>query len=138
MVIFCKELQRSLQSILGIIGGFLGIIVYIIKISIDYANLKNECANLKRAKIEFDNLKVDYSALKIEVKNNEKRDEEERKKNAEMFNELYNSRNKTNEVLVELASTVKNLVDNMDKKFNDQARQLEKLEQKIDDLKRTN
>lgn len=129
MVIFCKELSRSLQSIIGIISGFIGIVAYVVKISIDYSRLKTRCENLEKSQIEFNTLKLDYSSLKTEVQNNQKRDAEERQKNAEQFSELYASRNKTNDTLTELSTTLKMLVGNINQQFS-------QLEKKIDELNR--
>lgn len=75
------------------------------------------------------NMSMRYQELLSRVEQNEKRDEEERKDNALKFNELYNSRNKTNETLVELTTTVKMMVQNMDQQFVS-------LNKKIDELKK--
>lgn len=75
------------------------------------------------------NMSMRYQELLSRVEQNEKRDEEERKENALKFNELYNSRNKTNETLIELTTTVKMMVQNMDQQFVS-------LNKKIDELKK--
>lgn len=75
------------------------------------------------------NMSMRYQELLSRVEQNEKRDEEERKDNALKFNELYNSRNKTNETLIELTTTVKMMVQNMDQQFVS-------LNKKIDELKK--
>ena len=73
-------------------------------------------------------ISMDYQRLKSVVEQNERRDEEERKENALKFNELYNSRNTTNEALVRLTTTVEMLVTTMSDKF-------ETVYQKIDEIK---
>lgn len=97
-----------LATIIGIVGGggFIGIVGKLIKVGMQYQDLLNRVAQ------------------------NEKRDEEERQSNALKFNELYNSRNKTNEALVELTTTVKMMVSNIDQQFSS-------LNKKIDELNKT-
>lgn len=94
-----------IATVLGIVGGggLVGLLGKVIKMSMKYQDLLNR------------------------VEQNERRDEEERKRNSEKFTELYNSRNKTNEALVELTTTVKLMVTNMDQQFSS-------LNKKIDDL----
>lgn len=70
---------------------------------------------------------MDYQRLKTRFEENEKRDEEERHANQRKFEELYNSRNKTNEALTELTTTIKMMNCNIDQ-------QLKNLEKKIDSL----
>lgn len=70
---------------------------------------------------------MDYQRLKTRFEENEKRDEEERHSNQRKFEELYNSRNKTNEALTELTTTIKMMNCNIDQ-------QLKNLEKKIDSL----
>lgn len=70
---------------------------------------------------------MDYQRLKTRFEENEKRDEEERRSNQRKFEELYNSRNKTNEALTELTTTIKMMNCNIDQ-------QLKNLEKKIDTL----
>lgn len=99
----------NLQSIVTIIsviggGGLVGLLTGLVRISMDYQKLKSV------------------------VEQNERRDEEERKENALKFNELYNSRNTTNEALVRLTTTVEMLVTTMSDKF-------ETVYQKIDEIK---
>lgn len=72
-------------------------------------------------------LSGDYSKLKADFMNNQERDKEEWRKSAEKFTELYNSRNKTNETLIELSTTMKMMLERMDSQFN-------KLDSKIDEL----
>lgn len=95
-----------LATVLSILGGggVIGLIGKILKMGMQYQDLLNR------------------------VKHNEERDEEERRNNAEKFNELYNSRNKTNEALIELTTTVKMMISNMDQQFVS-------LNKKIDELK---
>lgn len=96
--------MSDIAVIVGIVGGLLGILAYVVKIS------------------------MDYQRLKTRLEQNEKRDEEERKENALKFNELYNSRNKTNEALTELTTTVKMMVTNLNQQFAS-------LDKKIDELR---
>lgn len=71
----------------------------------------------------------DLTALKVIIENNSKRDEEERQKTSKKFDELYASKNKTNEVLAELNTTIKMMINNFDNQFKN-------LDKKIDELKR--
>lgn len=70
---------------------------------------------------------MDYQRLKTRFEENERRDVEERSSNQRKFEELYNSRNKTNEALTELTTTLKMMNTNIDQ-------QLKNLEKKIDTL----
>lgn len=96
--------MSDLSMVLSIVIGFVGLLAYVVKVSMDYQKLKSR------------------------LEQNEKRDEEERKENALKFNELYNSRNKTNETLTELTTTVKMLVSNINQQFTS-------LDKKIDELR---
>lgn len=96
--------MSEVSVIIGLIGGIIGILAYVVKISMDYQRIKSR------------------------LDQNEKRDEEERRENALKFNELYNSRNKTNETLTELTTTVKMLVSNINQQFTS-------LDKKIDELR---
>lgn len=101
-ILLCR--RKDLVTYISLIGSVLGLLAYVIKIS------------------------TDYSRLKTRFEENEKRDAEERKKNSEKFTELFNSRNKTNETLIELSTTMKIMVNNMNEQFKN-------LEQKIDKIK---
>lgn len=98
----------------------------------DYQKLKTINLQLERdlqkLQIDFDALNIDYSQTKTKFAQNEKRDEEERSNNEKRFNELYTSRNQTNEVLTELSTTVKMLMQNINTQF-------QQLDKKIDELK---
>lgn len=96
--------MSEVSVIISLIGGIVGILAYVVKISMDYQRIKSR------------------------IDQNEKRDEEERRENALKFNELYNSRNKTNETLTELTTTVKMLVSNINQQFTS-------LDKKIDELR---
>lgn len=80
-------------------------------------------------------LSADYSRLKTKLETTEKAISQMGDNSTRKFEELYNSRNKTNETLVELTTTIKLLVSSMDEKFNSFNNQFEKLERKIDDMK---
>jgi hypothetical protein len=82
---------------------------------------------------------MDYSRLKTRLENNEIKDKEEKEEilkmfekeskiNSAKFTELFNSRNKSNEILTELATTIKLMMKNIDIQF-------ENLDKKIDELK---
>lgn len=71
---------------------------------------------------------MDYQRLKTRFDENEKRDAEERQSNAQKFAELYDSRNKTNEAIIELTTSIKMMNINIDQQFRN-------LEKKIDELK---
>lgn len=70
------------------------------------------------------------STLEIFIQNNSKKLDECEKKNSQNFTELFNSRNKTNEVLAELNTTIRMLVQNINTQF-------ENLDNKIEELKRS-
>lgn len=74
------------------------------------------------------NMASKYQDLVTRVTQNEERDKEERTKTDAKFNELYISRNKTNETLVELSTTIKMMINNMDTQFA-------QLNKKIDEIK---
>lgn len=84
--------------------------------------------DLQKLQKDFETLNIDYSQTKTKFNQNEKRDEEERSNNEKRFNELYTSRNQTNEVLTELSTTVKMLMQNINTQF-------QQLDKKIDELK---
>lgn len=75
------------------------------------------------------NMASKYQDLVTRVTQNEERDKEERSKTELKFNELYTSRNKTNETLVELSTTMKMMFSNMDNQFA-------QLNKKIDEIKK--
>lgn len=98
---------------------------YVVKLSADYSRLKTK---VEQAEETIKNLFSDM----------EKKDE----KYSQKFIDLYNSRNKTNETLTELTTTIKMLVQQMDKQsattdkhFEAINVQFEKLEKKIDEIK---
>lgn len=75
------------------------------------------------------NMGTKYQDLLNRVEANEKRDAEERENNNKKFTELYNSRNKTNETLVELNTTLKLMLTNFDNQFST-------LNKKIDEMRK--
>ena len=77
------------------------------------------------------NMGTKYQDLLNRVEANEKRDAEERENNNKKFTELYNSRNKTNETLVELNTTLKLMLTNFDNQFST-------LNKKIDEMRKEN
>lgn len=83
---------------------------------------------------------MDYSRLKTKLEQNEADDKRERetikkqieeieKRNSKKFDDLFDSRNKTNETLIELTTTIKMMTANMTTQFTN-------LEKKIDELKK--
>lgn len=100
--------------------------------SSDYSKLKTENEQLKKETQDHKNrlsvIENDYRELKTDFENNKKRDEDDRADNAQKFAELYTSRNKTNDTLVELTTTLKMISTNIDQRLNS-------LEKKIDELK---
>lgn len=125
---------HTVVSIISIIGGggLIGIIGKVIKMSMEYQKLKTKTdlldSNFLALQKNYETLTLDYNQIKTRFENNEKRDEEERKENNAKFAELYNSRNKTNETLTELSTTIKMLVSNINQQF-------EMLDKKIDSLR---
>lgn len=57
---------------------------------------------------------------------------------SEKFKDLYNSRTETQTVLAELTTTVKMLVQNMDKQFNSIDGKLDEINKRIDTIARSN
>lgn len=51
------------------------------------------------------------------------------------FHDLFENKDKTNETLIELSTTLKMLVQNIDNRFVVMEKQLEKFDKKIDELK---
>lgn len=120
-------------ALIGITASLAGLLAYVVKISMSYSRLQTHVKELKEtiSSISTDNtqLKQHVNTLEIIMENNNKRDEEERIKTSKKFDELYASKNKTNEVLTELNTTIKMMISNFDKQFTN-------LDKKIDDLKR--
>lgn len=85
----------------------------------------------EQAKLKESNssLSKSVTTLQIVMENNSKRDEEERLKNAKKFDDLFTSRNKTNEAITELTTTIKMMVGNFDNQFKN-------LEKMISDLRK--
>lgn len=110
----------------------IGILAYVVKISMDYSKVKTKCESyeMKLTVLETICQKIsqDMTTIQAEFKNNQKRDDEERAENNKKFEELYRSRNKTNDILVELSTTVKMLGSNIEQQFNS-------LEKKIDEYR---
>lgn len=96
--------SRTFPVVISATVGLSALVAYIVKISMDYAKLKTD------------------------FENNRKRDEETRAENDKKFSELYNSRNRTNDTLVELSTTLKMVATNIEQQFNS-------LDKKIDELK---
>lgn len=130
--IITRGVIRNLPVVISAILSIIGLLAYVVKISMDYSKLKTENDTLKKESADFKNrlseLEKDYRAIKTEVENNKERDEETRKENNKKFNELYDSRNKANDVLTELTTTLKMISQNIDQRFIS-------LEKKIDELR---
>lgn len=134
-----KEQIRSLDVVLSILGGLatlVGFLAYIVKISMDYAKVKAETEKTQEKMLELekehkedvDSIKQEFEERFVSAKNYYSTQVKELKENnAVKFKELYESRNKTEVCLAELTSTVKMLVQNMDKQFSS-------LEKKIDEI----
>lgn len=72
-------------------------------------------------------LGMKFQDLLSRVEANEKRDIEEREKNEKKFAELFQSRNKTNETLVELTTTVKMMASTFNQQFANLNKKLDEL-----------
>lgn len=91
----------------------------------DYARVKAEQKILKQEMVEVEQrLEESFTGVKQYYTEQFK---EIKKSNSEKFKELYNSRNKTEICLAELTSTIKMLVQNMDKQYSS-------IEKKIDEI----
>lgn len=146
IICFIRRKKRSLEVVLSVLGGLAtiaGLVAYIVKISMDYAKVKAEQIKLQEKIVEVESEYKEEIAEVTETIEQVKNDFEEsfsgvkkyyseqykslKESNSEKFKELYQSRNKTEVCLAELTSTVKMLVQNMDKQFST-------IEKKIDDL----
>lgn len=136
--------MSTLSLVLSIIGGggLLGLVTTLVKISMDYQKLKSSKENMEKMLDsqktktnallnDFTLIHSDFMQLKMRVDENERRDTEERKSNSNKFNELYNSRNQTNESLIKLTSTVENLVTLMSNNFDAINKKFEEIKQDI-------
>lgn len=74
---------------------------------------------------------IDYQKTRSRLDNIER----DKEKFEHKFNELFANKDKTNETLVELSTTLKMLVQNIDNRFVGMEKQLEKFDKKIDELK---
>lgn len=133
--------MSTLALVLSIIGGggLIGLLSTIVKISMDYQKLKSAKEQMDNAiqgqktktnalVNDFNLIHSDFIQMKLKIDENAKRDIEEREKNARKFDELFNSRNLTNETLIKLTTTVESLVATMSDKF-------ETINFKIDEIK---
>lgn len=133
--------MSTLALVLSIVGGggLIGLLSTIVKISMDYQKLKSAKEQMDNAiqgqktktnalVNDFNLIHSDFIQMKLKIDENAKRDIEEREKNARKFDELFNSRNLTNETLIKLTTTVESLVATMSDKF-------ETINFKIDEIK---
>lgn len=117
--------RRDLVTTISAVGGVLAVLGYVVKISMDYAKVKAEQKILKQEMVEVEQrLEESFTGVKQYYTEQFK---EIKKSNSEKFKELYNSRNKTEICLAELTSTIKMLVQNMDKQYSS-------IEKKIDEI----
>lgn len=117
--------RRDLVTTISAVGGVLAVLGYVVKISMDYARVKAEQKILKQEMVEVEQrLEESFTGVKQYYTEQFK---EIKKSNSEKFKELYNSRNKTEICLAELTSTIKMLVQNMDKQYSS-------IEKKIDEI----
>lgn len=133
--------MNTLALVLSIVGGggLIGLLSTIVKICMDYQKLKSAKEQMENAiqgqktktnalVSDFNLIHSDFMQMKLRIDENAKRDAEEREKSARKFDELYNSRNSTNETLIKLTTTVESLVATMSDKF-------ETINFKIDEIK---
>ena len=103
----------------------LGIVAYIVKISSDYAKLKAEKEELKR---DIEQVREQYNAelqiIRTDIA-------EQKAKVSENFKALYHSRSETQNALTELTTTVKLLVQSMDKQFSTIDKKLDEIQNRI-------
>ena len=128
-----KEVSRRDVTIIGLCATIAGLVAYVVKISISYGKTQSQLSDVikmsTQLKEENSTIKDKVSILEIVVENNSKRDEEERLKSCKKFDDLYASKNKTNEVITELTTTIKLMMNNFDSQFRN-------LDKKIDELRR--
>lgn len=127
-----KEVSRRDVTIIGLCATIAGLVAYVVKISISYGKMQSQLSDVikmsTQLKEENSTIKDKVSVLDIVVENNSKRDEEERLKSCKKFDDLYASKNKTNEVITELTTTIKLMMNNFDSQFRN-------LDKKIDELR---
>ena len=75
-----------------------------------------------------------FSKMELQIETNEKRDKEEREKNDKKFDELYQASHKNNENLVELNTTIKMLVTNLNTQYAGFDKRFTSIESKLDEL----
>lgn len=142
-----KELPSDIKEIIAVCVSLCGIVAYIVKISFNFAKLKERQQESEKDILALQNNNENVekstalvtnkiSTLEVFIQNNTKRLEDNELKNSQKFTELFTSRNNTNEVLAELNTTIRMLVQNMNKKFDGFDKQFEKLDNKIEELKR--
>lgn len=75
-----------------------------------------------------------FSKMELRIEKNEERDKEEREKNDKKFDELYQASHKNNENLVELNTTIKMLVTNLNTQYERFDKRFTSIESKLDEL----
>ena len=109
-----RTFGTQISLILGIIAGILGIFGYVVKISMDYAKLKARVDDMEKDIIKHNELPQDITELKSDVTHLKNLQQE----NYLRIKELTNSQNKTNDTLVELSTTIKMMVGNINMQFD--------------------
>ena len=136
-----RGVTSSFKEIISVLVPLCALVAYIVKISFSYSKLKEEqkqnnddidflktCNDVNTKQISLMQNKI--NTLEIFIQTNTKKLDDCEKKNSQKFDELFNSRNKTNEVLAELNTTIRMLVQNLNSQF-------ENLDSKIEELKRS-
>lgn len=136
-----RGVTSSFKEIISVLVPLCALVAYIVKISFSYSKLKEEqkqnnddidflktCNDVNTKQISLMQNKI--NTLEIFIQTNTKKLDDYEKKNSQKFDELFNSRNKTNEVLAELNTTIRMLVQNLNSQF-------ENLDSKIEELKRS-
>lgn len=147
-----KEVTQSnfvttLSLIVGLVISLCALFGYVVKISTSFSKIKETQKNssddidLLKSQNDVNTKQISLmqnkiSTLEVFIQANTKRLEENETKNAKKFDELFSSRNKSNEILTELNTTIRMLVSNLDSKFDNLDDKFNNLNNKIEELKR--
>lgn len=85
---------------------------------------------------DYTRLKTKYEKTEEEIARIRENEEKQDIRYTAKFTELYDSRNKTNETLTELTTTLKIFMENVSTQYSSMRDQFLKLEQKIDSIKK--
>ena len=117
----------------------MALVGYIIKVTIDYTKVKHNQLEIKTNQAELkSNIDLietttlaEIPVIKEKIAHLEKEFAKENDKNSKNFKDLFESRTETQSALAELTTTVKILVQNMDRQFQSLESKLDGINEKI-------